>query len=714
MTFLNPLYLIALAAAAIPVILHLLNLRKSRTIEFSTLVFLKELQKSKIRKLKIRQWLLLILRTLIIIFVVLAFTRPAMRSAFGFLPGTTAKSSVVIILDNSYSMLASDDKGQLLKQAKDKASQILDMLSPGDEAVLLTTSQFHSSELEFTAALNAIRKEIQAVESSPVHAGYRDIFTAVSVLLDKSDNLNKEIYLITDDQKSQYGSEAETPQTAVFEGNAKLLVFPLGTRAPFNASVTNVEVKNALFESGKPVDISATITNGSERALTASAVSIFLNGERVMQKTADIAPGGSQTIEFSVVPKNPGLVDGFVELEADDIPEDNRRYFAFSIPERIRVLLGPSGSPECTLIKLALQPVQQPEAAGVFAIDEASAASLRSANFEQYDAVVLAGVNAAVSPSFAQRLAAYVRNGGGVMVFPDGSGDLSGFTSQLLPALELPAPAGTNGSLGAAKTYTSFGTVDYDHPLFKNVFVETRGNAKPSVESPHLYYMVKLRGGAQSHTVVSNVGGDGFLVEQHLGSGKALVYAVAPNFKWSDFPVKGIFVPLLNRSVFYLASTENKAGGGTAGESFEIQLPASGAAAAVYDLIAPSGANAKISPRTLASGTWFAVDQPVETGVYTIGAGGKAAWKFPVNLNPAESATERISNAERTGFFESLGIREHDVLDRSASIQQAVAQIRYGVELWKYFIMLALLCALAEMLIARDVKRRMTNLGTNV
>ncbi|MBR9976556.1 MAG: BatA domain-containing protein, partial [Bacteroidetes bacterium] len=103
MTFLNPLYLIALVAAAIPIILHLLNLRKTRVIEFSTLTFLKELQRSKIRKLKIRQWLLLALRTLIIVFLVLAFTRPALRSGFGFLPGTTAKSSVVIVLDNSFS-----------------------------------------------------------------------------------------------------------------------------------------------------------------------------------------------------------------------------------------------------------------------------------------------------------------------------------------------------------------------------------------------------------------------------------------------------------------------------------------------------------------------------------------------------------------------------------------------------------------------------------
>ncbi len=113
MTFLNPLYLFWLAAASIPVILHLLNLRRTRVVEFSTLSFLQELQKSKIRKLKIRQILLLILRTLLIILIVLAFARPALRGSFaGF--GGQARTSAVIILDNSFSMSASDEHGSYI------------------------------------------------------------------------------------------------------------------------------------------------------------------------------------------------------------------------------------------------------------------------------------------------------------------------------------------------------------------------------------------------------------------------------------------------------------------------------------------------------------------------------------------------------------------------------------------------------------------------
>jgi hypothetical protein len=120
MTFLNPVVLLGLAAAAIPLILHLLNLRKLRTIEFSSLRFLKELQQTKIRRLKLRQIILLIIRTLIIVFIVLTFARPTLHGTF-FGSGSQAHSTMVIILDNTFSMSAADNHGERFKQAKDAA-----------------------------------------------------------------------------------------------------------------------------------------------------------------------------------------------------------------------------------------------------------------------------------------------------------------------------------------------------------------------------------------------------------------------------------------------------------------------------------------------------------------------------------------------------------------------------------------------------------------
>jgi threonine/homoserine efflux transporter RhtA len=103
MTFLNPAILFGLLAASIPIILHFLNLRKLKKVEFSTLIFLKELQKTKIRRIKLKQWLILLLRLLIIIMLVLAFARPAIKT--GFAGYAAAKTSAVFIIDNTFSKI---------------------------------------------------------------------------------------------------------------------------------------------------------------------------------------------------------------------------------------------------------------------------------------------------------------------------------------------------------------------------------------------------------------------------------------------------------------------------------------------------------------------------------------------------------------------------------------------------------------------------------
>ena len=119
MIFLNPAILFGLFAASIPVIIHLFNLRKLKKIEFSTLAFLKELQKNKIRKIKLKQWILLALRVLIILFIVMAFARPTLKSFQ--VGGTTsaAKTTAIFILDDTFSMSVVDQKGSYFNQGKE-------------------------------------------------------------------------------------------------------------------------------------------------------------------------------------------------------------------------------------------------------------------------------------------------------------------------------------------------------------------------------------------------------------------------------------------------------------------------------------------------------------------------------------------------------------------------------------------------------------------
>lgn len=707
MTFLNPLYLIALAAAAIPIILHLLNLRKTRVIEFSTLSFLKELQKSKIRILKLRQLLLLVLRTLIIVFIVMAFSRPAVRGSIGSILGSHAKSSVVIILDNSFSMLANDDGGQLLKQAKAGAKNIIGLLQPGDEAALITLSTQHKDRVQFTAAHSAILHEIDRVQGSFTHIPMLDAVTAAHILLSKSQNFNKEIFVITDEQRSHFIQNDPTASTVpLFDESIKIFLCPLGNRQVNNTAIISAVVQNSLFEKNKPVTVGATILNYGSHPMRNEVVSLYLSGERVMQKSIGLEAGAKRGIDFTVVPKTIGFIDGFVQVEDDELPEDNRRYFSFHVPEQINILFASEKVQQGALLRAALSPGESSGGDNTFVVTSVDGNQLLSSNLKKYDVVVIVA-GKYITSSFSDRLSSYVKDGGSVFLFPGDAAESIQFLHTLASALKLPPINDANGTLGSKSSYSQFGKIDFDHPLFAGLFVQGQDKKPPKIESPRIFFNTKLQAFEKAHAVISTSSGQPFLLDYPYGEGRVLICAVAPILSWSDFPLKGIFAPLMNRSIYYLSSRGYSSLVHSVGESFEMMLPYSNATASIYSLKAPDGNEIRIAPKALGSGLYFPISSLDAPGNYKLVTNEKTLRVIPLNVDASESDLTKMTKQERTAYWKSVGGSNIVVLSPSTDLHRAVMQTRFGLELWKYFLVAALACALFEMMIARDVKRKM-------
>ena len=138
LTFLNTLFLGGLAAAVIPIVIHLLQRRRLKRIPFSDLRFLAPLNQQRMRSLNMRRWLLLLLRVLIIGLTALAMARPSLRGGITNLIPTQARSSVMILLDTSFSMRAEGKSGTALDVAREAARNIINELQQGDEVNLMT------------------------------------------------------------------------------------------------------------------------------------------------------------------------------------------------------------------------------------------------------------------------------------------------------------------------------------------------------------------------------------------------------------------------------------------------------------------------------------------------------------------------------------------------------------------------------------------------
>ncbi|MFM8569107.1 MAG: BatA domain-containing protein [Candidatus Kapaibacterium sp.] len=686
MTFLNPLVLLGLAAASIPLLLHLLNLRKLRTVPFSTLRFLKEIEKTQIRSLKLQQLLLLLLRTLIVVCAVLAFARPVLQTSVPVVGGHIP-SSVIIVLDNSYSMDASDDRGNRFQQARRAALSICDALKDGDEVAVLTSSMVGSrTKAGFVRTVQTVRERLQREETAPRTAQLSAMLAQAAALVGEAKNYHREVYVITDVQSNVLGPAGDTAMWAL--GNASVYLIPIGANSRTNGqnlSVDSVALTTAIFQPGSPVSVEARVRNTGASAATGVVVRMMMNGVAVAQRSIDIPAGSVRSVGLTAPATDRGVVRGSVEIEGDAIASDNVRWFAFHIPPAPNVVLV-TGEAKGAFIR-AVSGLE--ESKGLFAMRTVRTADLGSIDLERTDVIMLTET---VPPAQQERLFAYVERGGALVVFASGAdAEQSGFLARLgLGAItETTFAAGEPGA---------FATTDKTHPLFSGVF--SASTQRGLVESPKIYRAYPCSGGQPIITMARG----SFLAENTVGQGRVLYCAVAPDLQASSFPLTGLFPVTILRSIPYTRHREQALSSILCGESGVITLPARASAASGVRVVDPTGAVSVRSVAVMPSASVLDPGALVTPGVTVVKAmDGTDITAITVNA-PAEESLADYMEPQR--LRESMNKRlpesaQTQMLDPLGRIADTVARERTGTELWRLFVVLAIAFALAEMVVAR-------------
>ena len=722
MTFLNPLALFGLLAAAIPILLHLLNLRKLRTIEFSTLSFLKELQKTSIRRLKLRQLLLLVLRTLLVLLIVLAFSRPTLRGSLIGNVGSHARTTAVLLIDDSYSMTVSDERGELLKQAQQAARNVVHLLKEGDEAFLVPLSSL--AEAGSSGAIRdfgLLRRDIDEIKQSAKLHSVEEGLRVAARLLSETHNFNKEVYVLSDFQQGVLSSDpaVSTAKEELFPPEARFFLVPLGKRGLQNFGIESVTIPSSIFERDKPFTVQARVGNYSDNDIQDHVVSVFLNGTRVAERSIDIPKHSDLSVEFSVAANSTGFIEGFVETEDDDFQYDNRRYFVLQIPERVRALL--VGAPgDLRYPRLALS-TRTSASESALVLDEVAPDRLSSVEIRHADVIVLC-TSQGLSAAQISELSAFVKSGGGLALFPGTQIDPAAFNSLLGAGLTVPSLTAIDRPskpLAENESFLEFDKVELQHPLFEGMFEagkkqSAKGSSRSSsapdqrIESPRIRTSARFTPGTQSNPIISLTNGAPFLLEQQLGSGRVLLYAVPPTTEWSDFPMKGIFVPLLHRSVLYLARQQARAEESLPGA--EVVIRSGVAAGGAWTIRNPEKVDLMATPTPQAYQQTVRFHATDQLGVYKVLAKEGTLQEFVVNLDPRESRTQKATSGEIDALVGRLGIEKSSVREsnQAETIERTVLESRFGVELWKYLLILALAVAIIELFVARSSKQDIT------
>ncbi|MBC8143990.1 MAG: BatA domain-containing protein [bacterium] len=694
MTFLNPLVLIALAAASIPLLLHLLNRSRLRTIEFSSLRFLKELQKTRIRRIKLNNILLLLLRIGLVVFAVLAFARPALQSSVG-LPGSHAATTAVILIDDSFSMALRDERGERFAQATKAALDVVGLFEDNDEAYVVSMTDLERSpESEPSRNPDALRRRIESLRIGYRRADLDDALNVAASLLDKSTNINKEVYLITDAQRTNVVGAVDSLE--IFDAPTRIYLMTIGDdeSAQANLALDSIRVLSAVFEREKPVEVRAWVHNYSQHPFENSVVSMFVGGQRLAQKTVSVPPDRTVAVDIAAAPKATGMAGGYVEIAGDALSLDNRQYFAIRVPDRVRIAV--VGSPESQRFLSLVFGLP----GSAIELERFGASGIAALDLMRYTTVIVADVPS-ISAGDAEKLSLYMQQGGGVVIYAGPSLDRNGFNTQAGVRLGLGLGAPVGNAVNREKPLR-FGSVEREHPIFLGVFDPS--NPGNTVESPDIYQALPTTGG---ETIIRLTNGAAFMSELRHGRGRLVYIAAPPTGAWSNLPLKGIFVPLAVRSALYVGASGEAFAQTIVGDDVSVPLPARADLPDQVKVIPPSGRDEFVPTRRFPSGASIGFGNTHAPGVYRVNANGVDVAMFTANMGSGESDLTKMTEEQLRAVVEAKTPNKSNVVtlrERGDGYGDVISESRYGLELWKYMLALALLCAFAEMIVGRGAR----------
>jgi hypothetical protein len=690
MPFLNPLVLLGLAAAAIPILVHLFNFRRPRRLDFPSLRFVRELERKAMRRVRLRQWLLLALRTLAILALVVAFARPLLPSAWRAAFGARPPAAVAMVVDNSMSMTLRDSRGAFIDQARAVAGALADAAPAGDALVLLPTAadaapdRLSATPAPLLDALDVLQPR-HGAETLASAAG------RAASILEGDDRPHRELYLVSDLQESTLADSIRAP---IPEG-IRLVLVPVGEGPRVNTAVTDVRVASRRVEPGRPVRISITVARFGG-AGGPVPVRVLLEGEPAAEGVVEVQPGTPATTSLTVMSPRPGWVRGEVQLaQGDAFPSDDTRPFVLEAPAARSVLLVRGEDRGTEYLRLALGVGAE---TGSVVVNEVAESAIPIDGLGAYDVVVLVGPRAP-SAAASDALGAFVEAGGGVMLMPHATPTDAAY-DRLFAALGAGRLDGFAGTPGGT-TMGALGDVDVEHPLFSGLLEE---DDRGRIEGPEVAYFARyVPGGGHESTIARLSAGAPFLQEVRRGRGAFLFMSVAPDPAWSDLPTRALFAPLVLRSVDYLAGVGASAGAATAlraGRPGIIRLEGADADEQI-EFWAPDGVVVPAESRVVPGAVLLDVDAPQVPGVYEVRQGDRTLQLVAVQPDAGESDLRALPPEEAAERLSAATGREVTVLDaRGAAGEAALSRRGVGTPLWTIFVVLALAFLVAETVVA--------------
>lgn len=591
MGFNDPGLLAFAGGMAIPVIIHLLHRQRFVRVRWGAMQFLLNAYKKTHRRIRLENLILLLIRMAILGLLAAAIAGPFLRESNLLGLGETS-THYVFVIDNSMSMGYQKVHTRQIDAAKKTAKKLLEKIQAGgsDRFSLVLCSEFPEVRVSEFLRKEPMVQAIDSVELSEYGTSMPATFTLLSDLLDRSETVQRKIYLLTDMQENAWQTEG-AEETEKFQVLLKKLCRPekanhfflvdCGDENPQNVGIIGVTPENRIARAGAAFPVVAKLYNYSDVPVTRLQVSVRVNGNPLSPQTVSIDPMKEAEVRFPLIlspVEGPQRIT--VEAARDMLPADDVRHLVVDARGAIRILLI-NGEPQSGLLDevLAVQLALDPSGEGrEFRVEVKTAETFPTETLDGYDAIFLCNVEHLL-PEQVGKLKEYVETGGGLFVslgekvnrdfyngefYEEGKGLLPATLTELRGVeLERIEREGDEPH--------HLGKIEYSHPIFE--MDERRRPVLHSLEFAQFYgtanfdpqhVLARFDDAVQSPA----------WIEKSLGEGKVILFTSTMDLQWNWFPRRGsMFVPIVNRLAFYLASRSPTGKNLFIGDPIRFRLP---------------------------------------------------------------------------------------------------------------------------------------------
>ncbi len=694
--FQNPAFLWALAAAAAPVLVHLVFRRKAVQVDFSSVHFLKLIDVRLARNRRLREILVLALRAAVLALCVLALARPVWKpdSAGSSGEGSTA---MVVIVDSSASMRIGRGGRTAFDAGLAAARAALSTLRKGDEAAVIFPGAADPGSPELSRFLDEARAGLDAASCGFGRGLLAPAAAEAASVLGKSFSPNKELVLLTDMRAASL--EGAGPHGIAAQG-ARFFLVPVAFESERNVSVSGAKVVNPPAVAGNPLEFAVTVTNhgASEES---GAASFTVDSAKFGEREYSIGPGQSAELMFRHTFEKAGEFRVSIGIPGDSLAADDACFLAVPVSDRIPVLIV-NGSPsdqvfldEVFYVRAALELGGRTpdESQSLFRMETMLDPVLDGADLSAFRAVILANVRRP-GPRAAKALAGFVESGGGLVVFP-GDMTVPGLYSRVLVGSAsgsplLPAEFASIETAGEEPL--RIGKVDFDSGLFEPF----RGEANMDFSAAAFRKYMNLKPGAGAEVAAEFSNGSPAAVSAVRGQGRVVQFASTCDLDWNNLPTRAVFLPLLYRTVCYAAGVDRAGPAAAAVGDRDVPSLPEGLNPAEVRVVSPTGSSARLEMRPGSKPSTPPLGEPGFHALEAAQPHKKFAKTLAVNVDPRESG---LGRAQAGDFSMAAGL-EATVVDDPENLASVIQRHRRGVDLGVYMLICALALAVAEVFAA--------------